>query len=183
MCNGTVHHGKIDYTVVDINDCLALVERITAEGHDWHNHVLSPGCDFNPYEGSYALVVEDDTLGKAYIARSEGFPEVDKLLVKRLHGDDILSAAPADSKAGVVEASALLTRLVELDGRRIKWHHHMNFPNCALNPHKGQWAITIESAEGTFSEAYADEPRDGLRVIEGLYFANLAEMQAKAKGE
>ena len=118
----------------------------------------------------FDLVIEDDTDGKAYIAPSSGFPEVDKDLVKMLHGDDILSEEAA-GKAPI--KSPLLDRLRDLDVRDVPWHHHMNFPACAFNPTKGKWAITVESAEGTFHESYDDEPVDVLREVEVLYFRKL----------
>ncbi len=67
----------------------------------------------------------------------------------------------------------MLERLREIDARRIAWHHHMNFPTCAFNPQPGKWAITIESGEGSFFEAYDGEPIDVLREVEVLYFNNL----------
>jgi len=68
----------------------------------------------------------------------------------------------------------MLRRLGEIDRRRVAWDHHMNFPDCALNPHPGRWATTVESEEGTLSERYDDVPTDILRVVEVLCFRNLA---------
>lgn len=177
----TLIHGDIAYRVIALEHCLPLVEGFVAAGTAWHSHVLSPGCAFNPYEGRYAIVVEDDGAHVAYIAPSDGFPEVDKQFVKMLHGDDILDAdAAAAGDPAETAASALLARLRAIDGRGVHWHHHMNFPACALNPHRGRWAITVESDEGTFSESYDDEPKAVLREIEVLYFRNLAARTAPA---
>ncbi len=174
MCNSTVAHGSIDYKTIALDACLPLAERLQAEGKHWHSHVLSPGCRFNPFEGRYAVVVEDDSENTAYIAPSDGFPEVDRAMVKMLHGDDILDAGHPDSaEDGLLDGSPLLARLVRLDDEGQAWHHHMNFPDCALNPHRGRWAITIEAGDDTFSESYDDEPRDILRAIEVRYFRNL----------
>lgn len=175
MCKDTNDGNSPSFQQVRLGDSLALVESFIEAGHKWHNHVLSPGCKFNTFKDQYALVIEDDTEGKAFIAPSAAFPEVDKTLVKMLHGDDILGeGAVTIDLEKLKQASPLLTRLVDLNGRGIKWHHHMNFPLCALNPHRGDWAITIESGEGIFSEKYPEEPRDVLRAIEVMYFANLA---------
>jgi len=177
----TTTHAGIEYRVVALDDCLALVEGFQHAGHRWHSHVLSPGCAFNPYDGLYAIVVEDDSQGRAYIAPSEKFPEVDKVFVKMLHGDDILDERKAgDEGSELVRRSALLARLIEIDGRGTAWHHHMNFPACALNPHRGRWAITVESDVGTFSESYEDEPKTILREIEVIYFRNLAKAERGA---
>ena len=175
MCNGTVHHGSIDYTEIALDACLPLAQRLQSEGKPWHSHVLSPGCRFNPFKDQYAAVVEDDESHTAYIAPSNGFPEVDKQLVRMLHGDDILDAShPSSAEDALLDRSPLLARLVAIDGDGKSWHHHMNFPDCALNPHRGRWAITIESGADQFSESYDDEPRDILRAIEVRYFRNLA---------
>lgn len=174
MCNGTAHHNSINYTTIALEECLPLANRLQSEGKPWHSHVLSPGCRFNPFVGRYAAVVEDDATHTAYIARSDGFPEVDKQLVKMLHGDDILDAGhPSSAEETLLECSPLLRRLVEIDDIGKPWHHHMNFPDCALNPHRGRWAITIEYEDHQFSESYDDEPRDILRAIEVRYFRNL----------
>ena len=50
----------------------------------------------------------------------------------------------------------------------------MNFPDCALDPHAGKWAITVASNEGTFSEIYDLEPKDILRPVEVLNCRKLA---------
>ncbi|WP_421699079.1 hypothetical protein [Ancylobacter sp.] len=174
-------HGDITYRVIALEQCLPLVEGFVAAGTKWHSHVLSPGCAFNPYGELYAIVVEDDDAHVAYIAPSEGFPEVDKVFVKMLHGDDILDEGAArTADPAEVAGSALLKRLREIDARGVHWHHHMNFPACALNPHRGHWAITVESDAGTFSERYEDEPKAVLREIEVIYFRNLA---ARSAGE
>lgn len=175
----TLSHGGVTYRVIALEHCLPLVQGFVAAGTKWHSHVLSPGCTFNPYRERYAIVVEDDGAQVAYIAPSDGFPEVDKVFVRMLHGDDILdeeaalAADPAEA-AG----SALLKRVRQINAQGVHWHHHMNFPDCALNPHRGDWAITIESGVGTFSERYDDEPKAVLREIEVIYFRNIAARSA-----
>lgn len=176
MTAQTIKHGDIAYAIIPLETCFDLAMGLKDANKKWHSHVLSPGCAHNPYHDSYAVVVEDDSDGIAYIARSDGFPEVDKDLVKILHGDDILDASKATAgKDGAEISSEMLKRLIEIDGKGIAWHHHMNFPDCVFNPHRGKWAITIESAAGTFSEAYDDEPIDVLREVEVIYFRNLEQ--------
>lgn len=176
MCAPTINHGDIVYKRVMLDACYDLAMGLKDAGKKWHSHVLSPRCAHNPYKESYAIVIEDDSDGVAYIAQSNGFPEVDKDLVKILHGDDILDASKATAgKDGVSIQSEMLKRLMEIDARGVAWHHHMNFPDCVFNPHKGKWAITVESDAGTFSEAYDDEPVDVLREVEVIYFRNLEQ--------
>lgn len=180
MTQAKVRHGDVEFVVVPLESCLDLALSLKDAGKKWHSHVLSPGCHHNPYAGQYAIVIEDDSQGVPYIARSDGFPEVDKQLVKMLHGDDILDPAKATGTGAGVAESAMLKRLVEVNRQSTNWHHHMNFPDCAFNPHKGKWAITIESEAGTFSEAYDEEPVDVLREVEVIYFANLENKRKKA---
>jgi hypothetical protein len=168
---------NIDYAYdeIDLAACLDLAVGLADGGKRWHSHVLSPGCGLNPYPEAFAIVIENSTDGIAYLARSEGFPEVDKALVRMLHGDDILDEEA--SRAGGAEISidsALLERVIELNDDKIPWHHHMNFPGCVFSPRPDKWAITVESGTGDIDfETYDDEPTDVLREIEVLYFRDL----------
>lgn len=178
----TINRGSVHYSVIPLDSCLAFAKGLAEAGKKWHSHVLSPGCVHNPYEGQYAIVVEDDTEHRAYIAPSDQFPEVDKDLVKILHGDDILDASKTSAASGrEAIASAMLDRLRLIDSRHVPWHHHMNFPECAFNPEPGKWSITIESTEGDFFESYDDEPVDMLREVEILYFRNLEKKQSASR--
>lgn len=172
---------SIDWQRILLSDCEGLARRLQAAGGHWHSHVLSPGCAHNPGP-DYAVVIEDDDAGVSYLAKGTGeFPEVDKVLVRMLHGDDILDATKADGTKAP-PASALLSRVRDLDARRVPWHHHMHFPACVFNPHPGLWSISVESPEGTFSESYADEPRGILREVEVLYFATIERHLKSPRG-
>ncbi len=172
---GTVAHAGASYVEVPIEACLDLAESIRSAAKIWHTHVLSPGCAFNPYGDLYAVVIEDDQERAAYIAPSVEFPEVDRELVVMLHGEDILDPRKTEAVTGVkAPSSTLLPRLRDLDAVGVAWHHHMNFPACALSPAPGAWVITVEGAGGdSFFEAFPDEPIDVLREVEVLYFAHL----------
>lgn len=165
-----MHGHRPTYHPLAMADCLLLAKRLQAEGQPWHTHVLSPGCHHNPFPGVYAVVIEDDAAGIIYMAEGDtGFPEVDKELVRMLHGDDILDAAALGERPD----SLLLEHLDRLQERKTPWHHHMHFPVCAFNPHPGRWSISIEARGYFLSEAYEDEPVDVLREVEVMYFANL----------
>jgi hypothetical protein len=168
----TITHRGVTYGLVALGNCLRLAQGIERAGKGWHHHVLSPGCLHNPYAASYALVIEDDTEGVAYIAPSEGFPDVDKDLVRLLHGEDILDATKVRANADIME-TALLRLVSELDAKGTAWHHHMHFPSCVLSPHKGKWSIAIESDGHAVYETYAHEPVEILRAVEVSYFRNL----------
>jgi len=168
-----MEHAGISFTEIALETCLELGQTLDRDGKAWHIHVFSPVCRFNPYPGAYGLVIEDNTAGITYIARSDVFPEVDKDLVKILHGDDVLDEGKGGAVAGAREVS-FLDRITKLDGARANWHHHMSFPDCVFNPHAGKWTIMIESdAEPPFHETFDDEPLDLLREIEVLYFKHL----------
>jgi hypothetical protein len=170
-----VRHADVSYAVVQLDSCLELALELRRGGKTWHSHVLSPGCIHNPYPGSYSIVIENDSDGLAHIAPSEGFPDIDKDLVRILHGDDILDASKAvGGKDEASISSEILRRVFDLDAKGIAWHHHMHFPSCALSPHKGKWCIGIESSTGIFSESFDAEPVSILREIEVVYFRNLA---------
>lgn len=164
----------ITYRQIALADCLDLGRALQAAGGAWHSHVLSPGCSHNPFDGHYAIVIEDDATGTPHIAEGgTAFPEVDKQLVKMLHGDDILDAAKAVGGAEVAKSSRLLAHVMTLQEAGLPWHHHMHFPGCAFNPHPGRWAISVESPDCQFAEAFAAEPVAILREVEVIYFGNL----------
>lgn len=173
----SLEHNGISFRVITLEDCLAIASKLHESGKKWHSHVLSPqGCKHNPFPDCYAIVVEDDSDGIAYIAQGDDtFPEVDKVFVKLLHGDDILDAS---ALVGKDTDSLILDYVARLQGRGIKWHHHMHFPTCVFNPHPGEWSISIESDGAFMSEAFADEPVDVLRGVEVAYFSNLEKKTA-----
>lgn len=170
----TIAHRGVAYEIVPLENCVQLAQKIQRAGRTWHHHVLSPGCVYNPYPTGYALVMEDDSAGIAYIAPSNGFPEVNKDLVRMLHGDDILDAAKVRAEAGTME-TPLLRLVADLDAKGASWHHHMHFPSCVLSPHRGKWSIAIESAGRAVYETYDHEPVETLRAVEVSYFRNRAK--------
>jgi hypothetical protein len=92
----TIDGRSIAFRRIPLGNCLALGERLRDAGGRWHSHVLSPDCKHNPFAGRYAVVIEDDEAAIPYIAEAAAeFPEVDMLLVRMLHGVDILDATKA----------------------------------------------------------------------------------------
>ena len=173
MCDLHSHASIGDFHSIPMVECLALAQGLQAAGKEWHSHVLSPGCLHNPFPEAYAMVIENGSEGIAYMAEGAAtFPEVDKVLVKMLHGEDIIDATKLASDP---PPSLLLHNLSWLQERRVPWHHHMHFPTCVFNPHPGRWAISVEAPDISMSEAYPDEPVEVLRQVEVLYFANLED--------
>jgi hypothetical protein len=178
MCNADLDAlAKPAFVEIEMGECLDLALGWNAAGVAWHSHALSPGCAFNPYSDKYAVVIENDDEHIAYISPSVEFPEVDKQLVKLLHGDDIMDADKTTAAKGDhALSSPLLERVVKIDARGGAWHHHMNFPKCQLSPTPERWTITVESEEGVFTESYTDEPITVLRELEVIYFKRFAPL-------
>ncbi|TKI06998.1 hypothetical protein [Martelella alba] len=165
-----INHLGMVYNEIPIEDVLKLAHELIKQGKAWHSHAISPGCHFNPYPDRYAVMLEDNTDNIITISPSVTFPEVDKQLVKLLHGDDILGTEiPPDCEA-VARASPLLSKVLVFERQGVRWHHHMNFPECLMTPHTTQWTMTVESEQGVLEEQYDEEPKDILKCLEMLYF-------------
>jgi hypothetical protein len=166
----TLNFRGIPYQQIALDACLPLAQRFQAERKVWHFHILPPDCLHNPFAGEYALVMEDDTNARPYIAQAgDSFPEVDKVLVRMLHGDSILDVS-ASVEPEELASSRILAHLRDLHRSVATWHHHMHFPGCVINPLPGQWAISVESPGFLFVEAFAEEPIGVLREVELLFF-------------
>lgn len=156
-----------------IEDVLSKAESWHAQGMSWHIHMLTPSCVFNERTDKHAFVLENGTLGEAYVVYSdEPHTEADQKLLFMIHGDDIL-----DEEKGATDSSNLKMQIIIEKARRLNeaglpWHHHMLFPDCVFNKHEGKWSIAFESeADGEFLEVlYDEEPVDDLRRIEILFF-------------
>ena len=170
----TLKHNGITYTEIESDSCVAFGTSLHEAGKKWHIHVLPPACPYNPYAKFYAMVIEDDSEGRAYISPSEAFPEADRVLVQLLHGEDVLQSASHDEHCEhALVSSPLLDRVRRLSNEGTHWHHHMHFPECVINPHPGQWTLSIDTENEQFTEIYADEPFDVLRELEVIHFAEL----------
>lgn len=166
----TLNFRGIPYQQIALDACLPLAQRFQAEHKDWHFHILPPDCLHNPFPGEYALVMEDDTSATPYIAQAgDSFPEVDKVLVRMLHGDSILDVS-ASAEPEELAGSRILAHLRDLHMSGANWHHHMHFPGCVINPLPGQWSISVESPGFLFVEAFAEERIGVLREVELLFF-------------
>ena len=66
----------------------------------------------------------------------------------------------------------ILRRAIELNQRRVPWHHHILFPGCMYSQDKAKWAIAFEDPEtGEATEiVYEEEPVGDFRQIELLFF-------------
>lgn len=170
---GFTFFNEVNYTLIPVDDCVALGQKLHENGGRWHIHVFPPDCQYNPFASQYAMVIEDDDNNISYIARSDTFPEADKVLVKLLHGDDITDAKHGACCDQALADEPILLFIESLETKKEAWHHHMFFPSCDLNPEAGRWTIVVESALDDFIVAFDDEPVAVLGVIESIFFASL----------
>jgi hypothetical protein len=151
----------------------AQARRWHEEGKRWHIHMLTPDCAFNQRHDQHAFVLENSTDGETLVIYSDQ-PQVDldHELLLLLHGNDILDKRRAAACSSGEGLEAILRRAEDLNEQDLPWHHHIFFPDCVFNEHRGKWAIVFE--DGTIDQiqelVYDDEPVDDLRRIEILFF-------------
>jgi hypothetical protein len=133
----------------------------SATGKDWHFHILRQHCSFNSHGGE-TLLLENSTDGRVYVSVPDQTKKLHKELLQLLHGKKILDAS-------MTSDPAVLQHVHDLVRNGEKWHHHMLFPHCTLNSHKGKWNIVIEG-DGMSEFLYDSEPVDDLRQIELLVY-------------
>ncbi len=142
-------------------------------GVRWHFHALAPGCVFSAQRDRYALVLENRTDRRTYVVYSdEAFAEISQELVKILHGESILDKEQAREVSDNEMFQRTMERAQDLQQKGVAWHHHMLYPDCIFNQHRGKWNIVFESGEdGEIVEMlYEEEPTADLRTIEVAYF-------------
>jgi len=159
-----------------IEAVLTLAEEAHSSGKRWHFHILSPSCCFKQRSDLYGLMVEvpsDKTSVIAYV--SERPVEQGRMLVSLLHGSKVLDGTGSVSATKNDVAAKIVARAQELNERCVAWHHHMLFPDCALNPHPGKWTLTFEDPESgdVLSATYENEPIDDLKEVEALFYGQV----------
>ena len=149
-------------------------ELANAASKKWHFHILSPTCCFNQQRSQYALLVEIPPEEEAFIAYCADRPtEQGKKLVALLHGAQVLQGTGSATQATHEITASIIARARDLNSRGIPWHHHMLFPDCALNPSPGMWTLLFEDPETCekLSAIYNSEPLDDLQQVEALFYA------------
>jgi len=157
---------------------VALAEESHSLGKRWHFHILAPTCCFNHEKGQYGLVVEIPQEAVSLVAYVPERPVTEgKKLVTLLHGATVLdgSAYEAVSTSAAIEnqvAHQILERAKHYNEQKIPWHHHMLFPDCALNPHTGRWNLLFEDPVSgeMLSALYELEPIADLKRVEALFY-------------
>jgi hypothetical protein len=153
-----------------IEEIMNKAREFNAHGKKWHFHMLTPDCMFNERKDKHAFVLENETDDEVFVTYSdERYMEQGKELVEMLHGTSITKGKCASEDENM---ELMLRKAKELNEGGISWHHHMLFPNCIYNKHKGKWCIVFEDKEqNRVIESVSDkEPTADLSKIEKLYY-------------
>lgn len=139
----------------------------------WHFHLLTPDCIFNQKNGQNAFVVENISDQIVFIIySSKRNMLLGKKLLSLLHGSKILDRNDQGIKSSNRSFENILKKITIMNQKDIVWHHHMFFPECVFNSHKGEWNITFEDQEADkkIEALYDKEPIDDLKRIEIFYY-------------
>ena len=142
-----------------------------ARGEKWHFHMLTPDCSFNKVHDKHAFLLENTSTNEIDVVySSRSHLEMGKLLVKLLHGEQILKEARSEASQHP-DFLKILARAKSLSAEHKHWHHHMFFPECCLNPKPGKWNICLEDDGKLLQALYEEEPSADLRQLEALYYS------------
>jgi len=158
---------------VTIQELMETAKKINSEGKKWHFHMLTPDCMFNEIKNKQAFMLENTTDDEVYIVYSnDRYMDQGKELVKMLHGDSVTEKSESEPQITNESVKLIVERAKELNKKGVHWHHHMLFPDCILNKHKGKWCIVFEDKEMNklLEAVFEDEPKDDLRAIEILFY-------------
>ncbi|UCD04565.1 MAG: hypothetical protein JSW73_02950 [Candidatus Woesearchaeota archaeon] len=155
-----------------IEEMIERAKQLQAEGKKWHFHMLTPDCMFNENKTKNAFVLENETDEESYVNYSDDrHMREGQMLVKMLHGNAILGTDSLSSQENE-KLKDILQKAKEYNDKEIHWHHHMLFPNCIYNKHRGKYCIIFEDPNtNKLTElVYDAEPQDDLRKIEVLFY-------------
>ena len=75
-----------------------LAKEFSKLSKKWHFHILTPECQLNEMK-NYALVLENMTDGEVFISYSDKpYMGVGEVLVKLLHGDDVMKGEEEEKR-------------------------------------------------------------------------------------
>jgi len=157
-----------------LDDVVAIAEQAHSTNQRWHFHILSPSCCFNPHKDRYGLLVEIPIQEVEVVAFVTERPvDQGKKLVTLLHGSQALGGTGYSVEIENEVTAEILKRARHCNQLKIPWHHHMLFPDCALNSHPGKWNLTFEdpSSGDTLNALYDTEPLNDLKEVEALFYA------------
>ena len=163
----------IDVKEITIQEARQKAELWSAQRISWHFHMMPPDCVLNKERNEHALVLENETDNKIYVVYSDkALVDLDREFVQIRFGEQILSGGEEHGISHNKTMQKILQKSASLNNRKVLWHHHILFPDCLYNEHKGKWVILFENvAENEIMEAvYDTKPEDDLRRIEVLFF-------------
>jgi len=141
-------------------------------GSNWHFHILTPECKLNSKD-QFAFVLEDSNSDTSYVFYSNKPPmDLGAELVKLLVNKDILvEKSKVESKISA-KVQKIKKRAEKLTKQDKFWHHHMLFPKCVFNKHKGKWTIMFEDQKlkQVIESVTENEPKFDLKQLEILYY-------------
>lgn len=156
-----------------LDEIEALAQQSFQKKQGWHFHILTRDCLLNDSD-SYVLILETSVNEEIFVhCCSEKPIAVSKRLSQLLHGQDIVRETFASETPQMAETAVkIINRAKELSTKGILWHHHMLFPDCIFNNHKGQWTLMLEDLENEQTlESVSDcEPLPALKEIETLFY-------------
>lgn len=158
---------------ISIKQLMCIAKKLESDKKKWHFHMLTPACFFNEHKDKHAFILENESEKQSFVVYSDKrYMEEGKELVKSLHGNKIIENKKTDLEITDENVKLVLKKAAKLNEQGVSWHHHMLFPNCIFNKHKGQWNITFEdSQENKIIEFLSkDEPKNNLRAIESLFY-------------
>ena len=141
-------------------------------GGNWHFHILTPECKLNSKD-QFAFVLEDSNSDTSYVFYSNKPPmDFGAELVKLLVNKDILVEKSEVKSKISAKVQKIKKRAEELTKQGKFWHHHMLFPKCVFNKHKGKWTIMFEDQElkQVVESVTESEPKSDLKELEILYY-------------
>lgn len=148
-----------------IEDIKKIAHRLHKEKKEWHFYILTPDCLLNKSK-KHAFILENVFDKEIYVNYStERQLATGKELVELLHRINTAAVQTTDKNILIIKKKA-----EECNKKNIPWHHHMLFPNCTFNKHKGKWCIIFEDKEQIIESLSAEEPKENLSIIEKLYY-------------
>ena len=126
---------------MDVTTIERIMERareLNKKKKAWHFHMLTSACMFNKQKNKHAFVLENETDREVFVAYSNSRYMVQgKELVQLLHGKEVLKKTASGMRDGDIKV--IIEKAKQFNEKGIAWHHHMLFPDCMFNNHKGEW--------------------------------------------
>lgn len=157
---------------ITIEEARQKARELEENQRKWHFHVLFPGCVFNESEEKNALVMEDRTSDVTYVVYSDQSMTTFGNELMRNYFSEIYPDHEDMESGGKYSDHEILDQCRRLQQEGTAWHHHMLYPDCIFNDHKGKWNLVFESREAGLylNETSEEEPLDILQQLEFAYF-------------